>query len=162
MAHLEAIGRDQPRRTAGRSWTDSRGAAVVLLLAVVAIAALGEVVASSTARMVSGSPSSSWQAVLRIGDEARLRGDAPAARRAYLTALFRARGEHSLRGVVAAAEGFRDLGDLEVVEHALRIASGIGGPADDPDGELARRLRALIDRSQASDAHRSTLQPHSR
>jgi hypothetical protein len=72
---------------------------------------------------------SSWQAVVRIGDDARARGDAGAARRAYLTALFRARGERSLLGVLSAAEGFKTLGDRDVVEHALRMAAAFGPDA---------------------------------
>jgi len=78
------------------------GGVVTLLLFVVAVAALGEVVAGR---------------------------DAAAARRAYLTALFRARGERSLVGVLTAAGGFKTLGDREVVEHALRMAAALDSDA---------------------------------
>ena len=72
----------------------------------------------------------SWQVLLDTGDRALARGDAPSARRAYMTALFRARGEHSVSGVLGAAEGFKALGDREVVERALAMAAAL-----DPAGE---------------------------
>ncbi len=122
---------------------------VALLLFVVAVAALGEVVAGRAVTTRDAPRPSSWQAVLQIGDDARARGDAPAARRAYLTALFRARGERSLLGVLSAAEGFKALGDRDVVEHALRMAAAFGPAADDVAG---RRLHALRDRLDATDA----------
>jgi len=66
---------------------------------------------------------------VRIGDDARARRDAAAARRAFLTALFRARGDRSLLGVLTAAEGFKALGDRDVVEHARRMADALGPDA---------------------------------
>jgi hypothetical protein len=87
--------------------------------------------------------------VLQIADDARARGEAGAARRAYRTALFRARGERSLLGVLSAAEGFKALGDREVVEHALQMATALGLDADDV---ASRRLQALRDRLDATDA----------
>jgi hypothetical protein len=115
---------------------------------VVAVAALAEVGAG---RSVTTAPTSraDWPALLQVGDEARSRGDAPAARQAYLGALFRARGERSMIGVLRAAEGFRALGDRDVVEQALRIAAALG-PDDGRD--LAVRVQALRDRLDAADA----------
>jgi hypothetical protein len=52
-------------------------------------------------------------------------------RAARTSRLFRARGERSLLGVLSAAEGFKALGDREVVEHALRMAAALG-PAAPP------------------------------
>lgn len=121
-----------------------------VIVFVVAIAALGEVVADRAAMGLDARRASSWEAVQRVGDAARARGDAPAARRAYLTALFRARGERSLVGVLAAAEGVKALGDREVVERALRIAADLDGAADPADAE--RRLTLLRDRLDATDA----------
>jgi hypothetical protein len=117
---------------------------------VVAVAALGEVVADRAAARAEAPHGSSWQLIQRIADEARARHDAPAARRAYLTMLFRARGERSMVGVLSAAEGFKALGDREVVERALAIAAAL-----DPDADAARarrRLTALRDRLDATDA----------
>ena len=95
----------------------------MLLLVVVAVAAMAEVVAGRSVGSGEYPRPAAWEVSMRAGDEARARGDAPAARRAYLTALFRARGERSLPGVVRAAEGFEALGDREVVEQALKIAA---------------------------------------
>ena len=148
MARLPAVRREQVEgaNVEPRSGT---GGVVALLLFVVAVAALGEVVAGRAAASRDAPPPSSWQAVVRIGDDARARGDAAAARRAYLTALFRARGERSLLGVLTAAEGFQALGDREVVEHALGMAAALGPAADDVSGG---RLQALRDRLDATDA----------
>jgi hypothetical protein len=47
------------------------------------------------------------------------------ARRAYLSALFRARAERSLEGVRSALEAFERLGDADAAEHARRIAADL-------------------------------------
>lgn len=148
MARLQAVRRERVEGAdvEPRSGT---GGVVAVLLFVVAVAALGEVVAGRAAATPDAPRGSSWQPVLRIGDDARARGDAGAARRAYLTALFRARGERSLLGVLSVAEGFKALGDREVVEHALGMAAALGPDADDVAG---RRLQALRDRLDATDA----------
>jgi hypothetical protein len=71
--------------------------------------------------------------MLAVGD-ARLRIDQSTgpgntavakAREAYLAALFRARQEGSLEGVIRAAEAFDALGDVEVAD-AIRGAWGTG------------------------------------
>ena len=99
---------------------------IAVLLIVIALAAMAEVVAG---RGVASSPdaprAASWHPLLRTGDLARERGDAPAARRAYLAGLFRARGDRSVEGVLRAAEGFAALGDQDVVDQALRMAAAI-------------------------------------
>jgi hypothetical protein len=156
---MEAIRREQGRgaEVQSRSGVAGTVAAVALFVIVLAIAALGEMVGERTVTATEAPRASSWEAVLRIGDEARARGDVPAARRAYLTALFRARGERALGGVLGAAEGFKALGDREAVEHALRIATSLG--ADRAGGDVAQRLRALHDRVDAADALPSTVQP---
>jgi hypothetical protein len=159
MAPIEAIRRER-RRGAGiesRSGVAVTVGAVALFLIVLAIGALGEIVGERTVSTAEAPRASGWQAVLRIGDEARARGDAPAARRAYLTALFRARGDRALAGVLGAAEGFKALGDRDAVEHALRIAVSLG--ADRADGDSNRRLQALRDRVDTSDALPITVQP---
>jgi hypothetical protein len=72
-----------------------------------------------------------WEGLLAVG-EARLRvqraadpekGAMAKAREAYLAALFRARQEGSLEGVIRAAEAFEALGDVEVA-NAIRGAWG--------------------------------------
>ena len=113
---------------ARQSGTHSLIAAVMMVLAVgvaaEVLAGRGAVTTSDQLRTTS------WQVLLETGHQARARGDAPSARRAYLTALFRARGERSVFGVLSAAEGFKALGDREVVERALAMAAAL-----DPAGE---------------------------
>ena len=78
-----------------------------------------------------------WEAMLAAGEAAlRIRrasstmgGFDAEARQCFLTALFRARAERSVEGVLRAAEAFRQLGDTAVVEGALRIADSLG-PAE--------------------------------
>lgn len=95
------------------------------------------------------------EASLRIGQVAGTRQAAEAkARDAYLTALFRARQQGSLAGVLRAAEAFAALGDREVVEQSLRIADSLA--ARDPDPVARERVRAfaaqLADRLLAAEA----------
>jgi hypothetical protein len=60
---------------------------------------------------------------LRIGEASGARAPALArARQSYLIALFRARREGALDGLLRAAEAFAVLGDRDVVEHALDLA----------------------------------------
>jgi hypothetical protein len=128
---------------------DEKSALVVVLLVVVAIGALAELFAGRAVVQSEAPRGGSWQVLAQAGDQARVRGDAPAARRAYLRALFLARGDRSIVGVLRAAEGFKALGDRDAVEHALRIAAALG-PGDGPD--VGARLQALRDRLDATDA----------
>lgn len=125
-----------------------KSAIVVVLLIIVAIGALAEVVGGRAVTPPEPRRPANWQVLVQAGDAARVRGDVPAARRAYLRALFRARGERSTLGVLQAAEGFKTLGDSEVVEQALRIAMALSGEG----GRDAERLQALRDRLDATDA----------
>ena len=62
------------------------------------------------------------------------------ARQAYLGALFRARAEASLDGVLRATEAFATLGDRDVAEEGLRIAESVAlrtGTAEARDRVLA-------------------------
>lgn len=80
---------------------------------------------------------------LRIGETANGPKAAQAqARRLYLAALFRARQEDSLEGVLRAAEAFAALGDRDVVEQCLRIAQSVAG--QNQEGQA--RVQALRDR----------------
>lgn len=130
--------------------SEGSGGVITLLLVVVAVAAMAEVVAGRSVASLESPRPVAWEVSLRTGDEARARGDAPAARRAYLTALFRARRDRSLTGVVRAAEGFEALGDREVVEQALKVAAEMS--AKDGDGAVAARLHALRERLDAEAA----------
>ena len=88
-------------------------------------------------------------AILRLADLTQNRSTAkPDARRLYLSALFRARGQHSLDGVLLATEAFARLGDGEMVEMGLRMARDLAGS----DPEAQARVRLVEDRSSRSAA----------
>src|SRR5712691_9352380 len=121
---------------------EGTGGVIAVLLLVALLAAMVEVDASrAVAPTVPPPGASSWEASVRMADEALAHGDAPAARRAYLITLFRARGERSLPGVVPAAEGFATLGDDAVVAEALQMAAWLG--TTDADADTRVRLQAL-------------------
>ncbi len=72
-----------------------------------------------------------WDAMTEVGDAAR-RASAMAAppgramamaSRAYLAGLARAREQRSLDGVLRIAEGFAALGDREMVEYCIGVAT---------------------------------------
>src|ERR1044071_1269701 len=63
------------------------------------------------------------------------------ARESYWTALFRARRQGSLNGVLDTAEAFGALGDRVMVEQCIRIAERLALLTGDP--EAADRVRAL-------------------
>ncbi len=88
-------------------------------------------------------------AILRLGEATQSRGTAePEARRLYLSALFRARGQQSLDGVLLATEAFARLGDRDVVEKGLRMARDLAGS----DPEAQARVRLVEDPSSRSAA----------
>jgi len=93
-----------------------------------------------------------WEGMLAVG-EASLRlgraahqGSTPRAeaRRAYLTALFRARGERSLPGVLRTGEAFAALGDRDAVAQSIHIAESLPAYATDP--RAVEPLRGQLDR----------------
>ena len=94
--------------------------------------------------------SQQWEGLVEVGDASRrlgaragFRRDGDAqARDAYMTALERARRQHSLDGVLRVAAAFGELGEREVVVHAVRIAEHQA--ADDP--RARERVRAVADR----------------
>ena len=73
------------------------------------------------------------EAYLRIGEVANGR-QAPkkTARRLYLTALFRARQQGSLDGVLRTADAFAVLGDRETVTQCLQVADQVAERTRDP------------------------------
>jgi len=101
-----------------------------------------------------------WQGMVAVGDTYRVLGaragfraaSVAKARQAYLTALFRARGEASLEGVLRAAERFAELGDREVVEQCIRVARQVAAQSRDPQAK--EYVRAFTER-WAADAQGS-------
>jgi hypothetical protein len=88
-------------------------------------------------------------AILRLGEATQSRSRAePEARRLYFPALFSARGQQSLDGVLLATEAFARLGDSDVVEKGLRMARELAGS----DPEAQARVRRVEDRSSRSAA----------
>ena len=94
--------------------------------------------------------SGQWEAMIEVGDASRrlggrsgFRHDGDAlARHAYLTALARARGLHSVDGVLRAAIAFDELGDRDRVAHAMHIAERQAGR----DLRAREHVRAVADR----------------
>jgi hypothetical protein len=87
-----------------------------------------------------------WEPLLEVGDAALRVGDgtgSPArarlsARHAYRAALFRARAQRSVDGVLRAADAFARLGDRDVTEGALHAARKLA--AGTPDADLRSRV----------------------
>jgi len=136
-----------PSLTSNSSWASS-------LREMEEAAARGDVMSAAAARRETyraAITSRTWEgfiaagdAVLRLGDLTQSRGAAePDARRLYLAALFRARSQHSLDGVLQATEAFARLGDPEVVAQGLSIAHDLAG--SDPTAQA--RVRMIADRS---------------
>jgi hypothetical protein len=106
--------------------------------------------------------SGGWEGLIEVGDASRrlgvragLRRDGDMrARDAYMTALLRARAEHSVDGVLRAAAAFGALGDRDVVAHAVRIAEHEAAH----DSRARERVRAVADRwmTPSLDAHPTT------
>lgn len=63
------------------------------------------------------------------------------ARETYWTALFRARKQGSLNGVLQTAEAFGSLGDRTMVEQCIKVAEGLAALGGDADA--ASRVRTL-------------------
>ncbi len=73
-------------------------------------------------------------AYLRIAGTAEGRKTAEAkARRIYLAALFRARQQRSVQGMLRTAEAFAALGDREVTEQCLILAERLAEEARDAE-----------------------------
>jgi len=81
-------------------------------------------------------------AALRIGTIPGFKKAAESrARESYWTALFRARRQGSLNGVLDTAEAFGALGDRVMVEQCIRIAERLAVLTG--DAQAADRVRAL-------------------
>jgi hypothetical protein len=76
-----------------------------------------------------------WEGFLAVGDGALRLGEAgpgrramePEARRAYLSAMVRARQAHSLEGTLRVTEAFARLDDRDLVEQGVRVARELAG-----------------------------------
>ena len=84
-------------------------------------------------------------ATLRLGLNSGLR-DAmePAARRAYLFALYRARRQESFEGVMRVTEAFVAMGDRDMAKKACGIAGRLAASAREPAAR--ERVHALQNR----------------
>ena len=93
-----------------------------------------------------------WEGIIAVGDAYRRlgglagfgRASETKARQIYLAALFRARQEGSLDGVLHVAEAFADLGDREIVDRCIDIARTVAVQARDVRGE--QRVRVFTER----------------
>jgi hypothetical protein len=98
-----------------------------------------------------------WQGMVATGDTYRVLGARAGfhaaavakAREAYLAALFRARAEGSIDGVLRTAERFAELGDRAVVEQCIHVARQIAARSRDPQAD--EHVRAFTER-WAADA----------
>lgn len=96
-----------------------------------------------------------WEGMVAVGDAYRQLGDLGGfprtaqakARQTYLTAMFRARGEASVDGVLRVADRFADLGDHDVVKQCIRVARSIATQARDPHAQQS--VRAFAERWEA-------------
>jgi hypothetical protein len=97
-----------------------------------------------------------WEGMVAVGDAYRRLGAhggfretaAAKARETYLAALFRARNEGSVEGLLQAARGFAELGDAAVVQRCLAVAQSVAAQMRDPRAE--ERVSAFAERWSAS------------
>ena len=97
---------------------------------------------------VAAHVSRDWPGMIAVGDAAmRASGlvgvqvSQAHARRAYLTALLRARRQRSLDGVLAAGDAFGRLGDQAVVKQALNVATELAERSG--DGSARQRVQSF-------------------
>jgi len=83
-----------------------------------------------------------WEPMLAVGEASVRIGQTAKARQSYLTALFRARQQRSLEGVLRTTDAFAALGDEAVVAQGLRIAQELAGQ----NGEGLARVRGRAER----------------
>jgi hypothetical protein len=132
LAFMEVLTASSPSRVPASAWLQP-------LQQVDDAIARGDDAAAVTAwRYAYGAAvrSSHWEGLMEVGAAAHRLADGHAnARQAYRTALLRAQREGSLDGLLRAALAFGDLGDRDVLIHALRLAERAAG--NDP----AKRAR---------------------
>jgi hypothetical protein len=99
-----------------------------------------------------------WEAMVAVGDASLRLAQLPEAHaamvaeagRAYLSALFRARHQRSLDGVLHVAEAFAALGDCDAAKQALVMAGTM--TAGTQQAEIAERMRAIRERLEGRAA----------
>jgi len=104
-----------------------------------------------------------WEGLVEVADAYRRLGELGGfeqaararARELYITALFRARGEGSLDGVLRVAAAFMELEDREGVEQCIQIAQRVAQQGQDPLGPLRVRMFADRWRGKALGAERT-------
>jgi hypothetical protein len=139
LAVVEVLTAAVPNAVAPRAWTVLLAQADEALREDDGAAALSWWRQAHAAALRSGQ----WEGMLDVGDAARRFHDgAPRARHAYLTALLRARRQHSFEGVLRAAGAFGELGDRDVLVQALRMAEREAGS----DPRARERVRAVAER----------------
>jgi hypothetical protein len=146
LAVFERLAAEVPSAVASRTWTTPLGQADAAMERGDAVAARSAWREAYAAAIRSGQ----WEGMIAVGDASRRLGESDGlrreglarARQAYLTALFRARREHSLDGTLRAANAFGELGDRDVVALALRIAEQQAGS----DPQARARVRNVADR----------------
>jgi len=87
-----------------------------------------------------------WEGLLAVGDAYIRIADAAHGRKAgevtarslYLAALYRAREEGAIQGVLEAAERFRQLGDRAMVTQCLAVADRLAVGGQETPGEQVR------------------------
>lgn len=148
MMTCQPDGLEQPEITAPaqqRSWTTSIAAmdrAIATGNATAAVRAWREAYAAAL-------DDPGWAALLDVAAACRRIGAIPGfaktsearARETYWTALFRARRQGSLNGVLQAAEAFGALGDRSMVEQCIHVAERLAALTG--DGDAAQRVRTL-------------------
>lgn len=94
---------------------------------------------------------------LRVAELTGARKEAEAkARELYLMALFRARQQGSVEGILHSVEALAALGDRQVVEQALRLAEGVLAHAR--DAETQTRLRTILQQLTPAAPERPALE----
>ena len=139
LAGVEVLTAAAPRSVTPRLWTSPLAQVERALANGDRAAALSWWRDANAAALQSGQ----WEGMVEVGDAARrLEAGRVLARQAYLTALFRARQQRSLDGVLRAAAGFGELGDHDVLDQALRIAAREAGL----DPRANARVKDVADR----------------
>lgn len=139
LATVEVLTATVPEAVAPRTWTTPLGRMEAALGDGNTRAALSWWHEADATALRSGQ----WEGMIEVGAAARrFTEGAGLARRAYLTALFRARQERSLDGMLRAAAAFGELGDRDALAQALRLAAREAGP--DPGAQA--RVRTVATR----------------
>lgn len=122
IAAVDALGRGPGQEPA--SWAERLRAAEAARAAGNSRGVARELAAAHIAALASDG----WEGLLAVGDaslrltQGPVTSALPRARKAYLTALFRARGRDSVEGALRAAEAFAAIGDRDGALHAVAVA----------------------------------------